>query len=229
MPTIKVLKDHIFTSAEDSDFIAQIKMRMLTNLNTRYQDIIVRNILKIATYLDPRFRHLDFDPIDTKAEDLLLEKTLQLAKASNCQPKYSTPVASNAATTQSEPDAFSSFFADIIRKPPSVIQDLSNKDHEDNYLISCIKTEITKYKRELIDSKLSLLQWWKDRVNLYPYLITTIKHVLCIPATSVASERAFSTAGYVVNKYRSRLTPNNVNTLLFLNKNRQFLPDPHSN
>ena len=139
---------------------------------------------------------------------------------------------SNAASTQSaaEPDAFSTFFEDIISEPHSVIQDLSNKDHEDthdNYLRSCIKTEITKYKRELIDSKLSLLQWWKDRVNLYPYLITTIKHVLCIPATSVASERAFSTAGYVVNKYRTRLTPNNVNTLLFLNKNKQFLPDPN--
>ena len=87
LPIIKVLKDHIFTSVADSDFIAQIKMLMLTNLSTRYQDIKVRNTLKIATYLDPRFRNLDFDPNDDiKAEDLLLEKTLELAKASNCQP-----------------------------------------------------------------------------------------------------------------------------------------------
>ena len=47
-----------------------------------------------------------------------------------------------------------------------------------------------------------------------------------MPATSVASERAFSTAGYVVNKYRTKLTTRNVNRLLFLNKNKKLLPDP---
>ena len=39
-----------------------------------------------------------------------------------------------------------------------------------------------------------------------------------IQATSVASERVFSTAGEIVTKKRSSLTPSNVNMLIFLHK-----------
>ena len=45
------------------------------------------------------------------------------------------------------------------------------------------------------------------------------KQILAVPATSVPSERVFSTAGLVVNKLRNRLSPDLVDSIIFLNKN----------
>ena len=42
---------------------------------------------------------------------------------------------------------------------------------------------------------------------------------LCVPATSVRSERVFSIAGQVVNAKTACLLPDNVNMLVFLAKN----------
>jgi len=44
------------------------------------------------------------------------------------------------------------------------------------------------------------------------------KRYLCIPATLVPAEQVFSVAGEIVNK-RGSLKPENVNMLIFLNKN----------
>lgn len=40
--------------------------------------------------------------------------------------------------------------------------------------------------------------------------------ILCIPATSAASERNFSTAGWIYNVRRSQLDPDTLDDLLFL-------------
>ncbi len=42
---------------------------------------------------------------------------------------------------------------------------------------------------------------------------------MCIPATSVPSERIFSTSGNIVTKLRASLKPENVDMLVFLHKN----------
>ena len=42
---------------------------------------------------------------------------------------------------------------------------------------------------------------------------------LCVPATSVPSEQLFSAAGDLIREARSRLSPDNVDMLLFLYKN----------
>ena len=63
------------------------------------------------------------------------------------------------------------------------------------------------------------LHWWKQNSHRFPYLSEVAKRVLCIPATSVPSERIFSKSGLVVNKQRASLKPSNVDMIVFLNKN----------
>ena len=67
------------------------------------------------------------------------------------------------------------------------------------------------------------LQWWKVRSANYKYLSKLAKKILCHTATSVPSERIFSTAGNVVSQKRSCLSPKNINCLVFLYENMQWL------
>ncbi|MGH0125645.1 UNVERIFIED_CONTAM: hypothetical protein FKN15_028197 [Acipenser sinensis] len=65
------------------------------------------------------------------------------------------------------------------------------------------------------------LIWWKNNQTRFPSLAALAKSMLSIPATSVLSERVFSKAGMLVNKLRSSLKPENVDAIIFLNKNRK--------
>jgi hypothetical protein len=57
------------------------------------------------------------------------------------------------------------------------------------------------------------------RTSDLPFLKRLARKYLCGQATSVASERVFSTAGDTVKACRSRLLPDEVNKLIFLKKN----------
>jgi len=63
------------------------------------------------------------------------------------------------------------------------------------------------------------LEWWSTNDHVYPLLAKLAKRYLCIPGTSIAAERVFSTAGDIVSAQRSTLTPQHVDQLVFLHKN----------
>lgn len=81
-------------------------------------------------------------------------------------------------------------------------------------------SEIRAY-RELEPLNLSddPLSWWAKHEGAYPLLSNLARNTLCIPGTSVAAERVFSTAGDIVTAERSVLKPDHVDQLLFLHKN----------
>jgi len=62
------------------------------------------------------------------------------------------------------------------------------------------------------------LNWWKLNSHGFPILASFVKTVglLCVPATSVPCERLFSSSGYIVNKTRAALLPENVTSLVCL-------------
>ena len=63
------------------------------------------------------------------------------------------------------------------------------------------------------------LDWWKSHHHQYRKQSILAKKYLCVPATSVPSERLFSKAGELVSAKRNRLKPKYVDMMLFLNKN----------
>lgn len=67
------------------------------------------------------------------------------------------------------------------------------------------------------------LVWRNKNVKSFPILSTLARNYLYACSTSVPSECLFSQAGYIVNNFRARLTPDHVNQLVFLVKNTQLV------
>ena len=66
------------------------------------------------------------------------------------------------------------------------------------------------FERPAIDPDSDPLIWWLSEKKKLPVLAELArKYFAC--GTSVPSEHLFSTAGFIVNSYRSRLSPQNVN------------------
>ena len=83
-----------------------------------------------------------------------------------------------------------------------------------------IKKEIQLFRdKPAIDSDSDPLRWWADEQKRLPILSGLARKYLCVCGTSVPSERIFSKSGYIVNDYRSRLSPKNVNMFVFLAQN----------
>ena len=66
--------------------------------------------------------------------------------------------------------------------------------------------EMKQYlENNLLDRKEDPLQWWSANKSMYKRLYVLATKYLCIPATSVPSERMFSKAGELISAKRSCL------------------------
>ena len=69
----------------------------------------------------------------------------------------------------------------------------------------------------LLERKKDPLEFWAKHKNLLPQLYELAIKYLCIPSTSVPSERVFSKTGQLTNLRRNRLSPKNLDMVIFLN------------
>ena len=90
--------------------------------------------------------------------------------------------------------------------------------------------EFRKYEAEDSEplERQELLKWWKTREHQLKYLSRVVKRVFCITASSVPSERLFSSAGNLVNEKRSCLSPENVDCLFFVREHETLIFVYHS-
>lgn len=78
-------------------------------------------------------------------------------------------------------------------------------------------------KKEEVD--IDILAFWRKHQATLPLLSWLARRVLCIPASSAASERAFSTGGKVVSPSRTLLNGEMAEDLIWIQKNFDVL-DP---
>ena len=97
-------------------------------------------------------------------------------------------------------------------------------------MFQIVESELANYKvEETKPLNSNPLLWWKAKELRYPILSKLAKGYLCVPATSVASERVFSSAGHLVSAQRSCLRSGHVDKLIFLKKNqRVYQKEEHS-
>lgn len=159
----------------------------------------------IASFLDPRHKHLKFTTNEVK--EAVHEKVRDLLSGLRAVSGDGAGVddESGPAKRPKQVDAMVSFFG------------------EDYFMGDTVTSDHSEMARYTIEEGISPSQdpalWWSLNEYRFKNLSRLAKAYLCIPATSVPAERVFSAAGLVVNRLRSRLLPKHVDMLLFLNKN----------
>ena len=79
------------------------------------------------------------------------------------------------------------------------------------------KTELELYLEEYLfprSESFNILDWWKANIAKHPTLAKIARDILAVPATSVASEAAFSTGGRIIDESRSSLSTDTVEALV---------------
>ncbi|KAA0062344.1 zinc finger BED domain-containing protein RICESLEEPER 2-like isoform X3 [Cucumis melo var. makuwa] len=82
-----------------------------------------------------------------------------------------------------------------------------------------VKTEVTRYLDEaridcMADEYLDLLTWWKVNSSRFKIIRQVARDIYNIPISTVPSESAFSTEGWVLDSFRSSLTPQTAEALI---------------
>lgn len=103
-----------------------------------------------------------------------------------------------------------SIFSTIYQQQQSENQCANSPNELAIYLVEKVEVETANHLGRPYD----LLNWWKVNSVKFPVLSEVARDVLAIPVSTVSSESAFSTAGRILDPYRSSLTPPMVEVLI---------------
>lgn len=243
LPTLAKLRTEMAVHEEvDSDLVTQMKMNIVDNLNRRYTDN------NISSFFDPRYKSLNNIAKEGAVfvtKQAIRKMCLKVAEkqsivggpvdsekeppphtlASSANVKAEIPSKSLDTSIQSgepskkrlkvESEDYDDWLSDVI-----YVGSESGKQQTSNSEL--INQELEKYDGEL-QIKGDPLEWWKGRKGSMPILSEVARAVLCVPGSSVPSERVFSKSGHLLNKKRASLKGKNVKMLLFLNKNYSYI------
>ncbi|KAL3872287.1 hypothetical protein ACJMK2_040221 [Sinanodonta woodiana] len=231
----------------DSALVKAVKVAISQDLEKRYNDKDTQQFLLQSCALDPRFRALT-DVDDATRIQIYASIVMQTVKVNECEtvvktektdelthvlPSSLPPLPQLPPIQVTERDNIPAATAKVeVDEPPvkkGALEDLFGdvyvfKVEPSKSLFQRADAEITRYRNETSSIHIgdNPLMWWKVNETSFPLLAKLAKMLLTIPATSVPSERVFSTAGDVVSAQRASLTGENVDILIFLKKNMKL-------
>ena len=172
-------------------------------------------LLITASAVDPRYKRLKF--LNNEQREIVKGKIIKDIKVVIEQIACSPPPAKRAK-----------FILPSKIVTGKSIWDSSSDEGEDedaplassSALFTAMRESEKFLKEPKLSSKECPLEWWKENVYVYPHLSIVARKYLSCPASSTPSERVFSIAGMTVTKKRASLSPNTVDSLIFLAANK---------
>nr|XP_054589246.1 E3 SUMO-protein ligase ZBED1-like [Nothobranchius furzeri] len=205
LSAIKPVLDHITgdvleENEEEPALTKQMKQAMREDLNNQYTEK-AKYVMQMACFIDPRFKNNFLDaPVDDVV-DRCVQEALKLTPVQVRQEPQSTSSNSTAA-------AGGKGLAGLLKKITSTRQQRSEEGSGSATPEDKVKEEVKVYMSlPSIPADDDPLVWWRGHASELPHLARLAKKLLCIPATSVPSERIFSASGHILSSLRSHLKP----------------------
>lgn len=210
-PLKSMLIDKLTIADRDSEIVKTLKRTAGFDLKSRYNNPSIVKFLITATVLDPRFKSLNHikpeerDQAFEYARNAVIQHHRRYEDADEAEPT------SQPSSTVTNSTVLDSLFGEIFT------QNSDTRGVEDE-----VQQELTSYQAvPALNINDNPLDWWAANQPKFPHIAKLTKSILTVQATSVPSERVFSTAGDVVSEKRSRLLPEHVNSIIFLHQNRK--------
>nr|XP_054594517.1 E3 SUMO-protein ligase ZBED1-like [Nothobranchius furzeri] len=218
LPLKEMILKCMAPGGEDSAGIKEAKDAIAQDLDKRYTDPDLQKYLQKATALDPRFKSLpshDEASLDRLYRDLATE-ILENEPQRQLEPESMPPTeGQESASPPPKKTAMAELFGEVFKKQDQV-----------KTLAQVVEDEVASYRlADSIGVDADPFRWWKTNEHRFPHVAKVAKRLLCVPGTSVPSERIFSTAGDIVSANRSRLAPDSVDRLIFLHKNLSIVDE----
>ena len=204
----------------DSVLACDIKQKMRSDF-ARYECRLLDLVLNTATFLDPRFKDT-FVTIEEEVKADLLQKAGE-APQSHQPVEITLPQEQATGAKKRKTDLKSLLSTITFEKRESGEAGMAEGGASFSPSPSDrLTSEYLLYKQiKEISATEDPLTWWKTHEATLPILAYFARKHLCIPATSCASERVFSTSGIICSPRRIRLTEEHIDMLVFLAKNFQ--------
>lgn len=217
---IDIMKKHVEQIIENGEHLdkplemKRLAEKLLEQMKIRFK-VYEDNIICLeATLLDPRFKKYGFvnEALYTKAYDSLVSLATQYYSDIINVTEETEQSKVNECNNKNQNKKSSSIWSFLDEKVNSVA-------NEHSPVASAI-IEIDRYLREPYLNRCNdALQWWMTKRDVFPALFQVVKKRLCIPATSVPSERIFSKAGQILSNRRRNISSTKLQQVVFLNHN----------
>lgn len=206
IPSIYKLKKFCISDSKDNEITNKIK----SILNELLSSTVLPNLTKyhkLALFL--------FPPTNKLLQFSSLEKIDIIKDCKEIMKIYLEEM--DNEPVQKKQNLADNVFADFIQT--QIEDDSTDK----------IDKEIQIYSNLNVDFKddFNCIEWWNLQRSYFPLLFKTSCKVLSIPASSAASERAFSDARNLITEKRCLIATNsdNINKIMFLHSNIENIPE----
>ena len=212
IPLIRALTKTLGQDDEDHG-MHRMKAEMLRSIDRRFADVEEKEVLVLATIMDPRFKDKFFSSVVSRqnTKKMLLDECARVRENDPCY-SLAEPPSKRPANDETTSKLWGCL-TEILSESTA----MSGEDQDMNSNLC----EVERYLAEpLLDFKVgNPFKWWAVNLKSYPLLSGLANKYLSAPPTSVASERVFSGAGIIYDDRRSRISPELAEKLLLIRCN----------
>lgn len=209
----------------DRAFVVNMASRMFEKFQKYWCNSSV--LLAIASILDPRYKLKSVEFYFRQIYTTLSEAECNLTNVVACLRKLFTEYLVLGSRNQNGSHGSNSSKAHNASSSAGQSSKglVSNHRHglvmyiQESLTSEPAKSELDLYLEErnvpgIDDDSFDILAWWKCNAPKYPILSALVRDILGTPISTVASESTFSTAGRILDDYRSSLSPVAVEALI---------------
>lgn len=208
----KKLHDY-FNNLEDKR-LAQESKEFLAN------HFHVSNLHKIATFLDPRFKSLKFMSAEDKTSVINMASKMISSEDINGQILQQDPKPSTSTSRSKTKFLLKSEHVNDLNDSTKYLIEYMDISEELDETHDEIDTYLNLKYNEIYSA--NILEFWESRYDL-PRLRQLAKEILCIPASSVVTEKLFAEDAINFAKRRLNMEIENIKEMLFVHENYDML------